>query len=294
MPDDRPLPHGVLNPPEPDRWRLRRREPPPALADAVAWLWAVGWDLEGRPDHEQSTLPHPSAHVVVEDGAAVVHGPTSGRFTRVLSGRGRVVAARFRAGGLAAFGPPVVMAELVDRRVPATEVVPGWGEELVAAVDRIDDLDNLDDLDGAMARLAAGLEAGLSTRSGPRGGSAPGSHPASGLRTAVRPAGAPEADAIVDRIAEDRTIRSVGDVAAATGHHRRRVERLLAAHVGLGPKAVIRRYRLQDAAAAAQSGDRVDWAALAAELGYFDQAHLVRHFTEVIGCPPAAYARRIG
>lgn len=227
----------------------------------VAWSWAVAWDLEGRPDHEQSTLPHPSAHLVIDGGAAVVHGPTTGRFTRVLSGRGRVVGVRFRAGGLAAFGPTAAMTEFVDRTVPAADVVPRWDDELVAAVEREPDLDH------AMATLADGL--------GP----------------AAPPDGAVEADAIVDRIAADRSIRTVSELAASTGHHRRRIERLLAAHVGLGPKAMIRRYRLQEAAAAAQSGDRVEWATLAAELGYFDQAHLVGHFTEVIGCPPAAYAR---
>ncbi len=272
--DDHALPHGVLRTPDADRWTLRRREAPGPLAGAVAWMWAVAWDLEGRPPHEQSTVPHPSAHLVIEDGRAVVHGPTTGRFTRMLSGRGRVVAVRFRAGGLAAFvdhaptspttGPePDVprLVDLVDRSVPAVEVVPRWDDALVAAVEAAHDLDD------AMDRLAAGL--------GP-----------------ASPApGAAEAEAVVACIAQNRSIRTVEELAVACGHHRRRIERLLAVHVGLGPKAVIRRYRLQDAAAAAQSGRPVDWADLAAQLGYFDQAHLVRHFTEVIGSPPATYAR---
>ena len=43
-----------------------------------------------------------------------------------------------------------------------------------------------------------------------------------------------------------------------------------------------------------RSGDDLDWAALAAELGFADQAHLTRAFTATIGVPPAAYARRPG
>jgi AraC-like DNA-binding protein len=35
----------------------------------------------------------------------------------------------------------------------------------------------------------------------------------------------------------------------------------------------------------------VDWAAVAVELGYSDQAHLVRDFTAAVGTPPARYAR---
>lgn len=54
---------------------------------------------------------------------------------------------------------------------------------------------------------------------------------------------------------------------------------------------MIRRYRLYDAAELAARGDAVGWAKLAADLGYADQAHLVRDFTATVGTPPAAYAR---
>jgi len=36
----------------------------------------------------------------------------------------------------------------------------------------------------------------------------------------------------------------------------------------------------------------VDWAALAADLGYADQAHLSRDFTATLGVPPTQYAAR--
>ena len=51
----------------------------------------------------------------------------------------------------------------------------------------------------------------------------------------------------------------------------------------------LRRARLLEAALAAEQGP-VDWAALAADLGYSDQAHLTRDFTRTIGEPPARYA----
>jgi AraC-like DNA-binding protein len=50
------------------------------------------------------------------------------------------------------------------------------------------------------------------------------------------------------------------------------------------------RARLHDAALRAEQGGPVDWAALAADLGYSDQAHLTRDFTATIGEPPARYA----
>jgi AraC-like DNA-binding protein len=37
----------------------------------------------------------------------------------------------------------------------------------------------------------------------------------------------------------------------------------------------------------------VAWAELAGELGYSDQAHLVRDFTAAVGTSPAAYAKTV-
>lgn len=55
---------------------------------------------------------------------------------------------------------------------------------------------------------------------------------------------------------------------------------------------MIRRYRLYEVAERAARSQTVDWAALAADLGYADQAHLVRDFTAAVGEPPGTYARR--
>ena len=72
----------------------------------------------------------------------------------------------------------------------------------------------------------------------------------------------------------------------------RRLQRLFAEHVGVGPKWVIRRYRLHEVTERMSAGAPIDWAALAADLGYADQAHLTRDFTDLFGEPPTAYARR--
>ena len=72
----------------------------------------------------------------------------------------------------------------------------------------------------------------------------------------------------------------------------RSLQRVFADYVGAGPKWVIQRCRLQDAAARVAVAVAIDWASLAAELGFADQAHLTRAFTATIGIPPATYARQ--
>ncbi|WP_232519950.1 helix-turn-helix domain-containing protein [Actinosynnema pretiosum] len=84
----------------------------------------------------------------------------------------------------------------------------------------------------------------------------------------------------------------VDAVARELGVGVRSLQRLFAEHVGVGPKWVVRRYRLREATDRLAAGGRIAWAELAAELGYADQGHLTRDFTEVFGEPPTTYARR--
>jgi AraC-like DNA-binding protein len=98
-----------------------------------------------------------------------------------------------------------------------------------------------------------------------------------------------ETTAIVERIAADPAVVRVAGLAEELGISERQLQRRFADHVGLSPKAVVRRYRLYEAAERARAGE-VDWAAVAAELGYADQSHLTRDFTAALGVPPARYS----
>jgi AraC-like DNA-binding protein len=73
----------------------------------------------------------------------------------------------------------------------------------------------------------------------------------------------------------------------------RQLQRLFKEYVGVSPKWVIQRYRLLDAAERVAAGTIVNWADLALELGYADQAHFIRDFKGLVGRSPAEYARRL-
>ena len=98
----------------------------------------------------------------------------------------------------------------------------------------------------------------------------------------------------VEIIVDDRTLTKVDELVRKCGVGKRSLQRLFRAYVGVGPKWVIQRYRLQEAAQAAESGHAPSWAALAADLGYADQAHFIRDFKHLVGRTPAAYAREAG
>ena len=111
----------------------------------------------------------------------------------------------------------------------------------------------------------------------------------------VLPAVDPAADlaaAVVEVIATEPGIQRVDLLARHVGLSVRGLERLFAEHVGVGPKWVIRRYRLQEAAVRMEDARPIDWAELAGVLGYADQAHLTRDFTRMFSEPPTVYAAR--
>jgi AraC-type DNA-binding domain-containing proteins len=96
----------------------------------------------------------------------------------------------------------------------------------------------------------------------------------------------------VNGIMADRDIVKVDDAVRKFGINKRTLQRLINEDVGVSPKWVIRRSRIHEAALRAADGETPDWAELAAERGYFDQAHLIKDFKTVIGCLPSQYARQ--
>lgn len=97
---------------------------------------------------------------------------------------------------------------------------------------------------------------------------------------------------VVDRITTTPEIVRVDVLADEFGTTVRQLQRLFAEHVGVGPKWVIRRYRLREVTERMAAGEAIDWAGLAADLGYADQAHFTRDFTRMFGETPARYAER--
>jgi AraC-like DNA-binding protein len=244
---------------------FRRREPARALRTQVAFYWLIDWDLP--EPYISHVVPHPSVNLVFqhhestgEPAFAEVAGIALELFRQKLEGRGRVCGVKFRPGGFRPFAPDQPVSQWSGRRLTADDVLAAPAP--VGAV--------LDPAE-ADARVAA-MDAYL---------------------LALAPEPDPRAErvtALVERVRTDRAIRRVDELARSEGVSARSLQRLFAAYVGIGPKWVILRYRIHEALERAETDPEVDWATLATELGYSDQAHLVRDFTATLGVPPTALA----
>jgi AraC-like DNA-binding protein len=252
---------GVLRPSvAADRFGLVRVAPSGPLAPFADYYWIVRWDLRGQPPHEQTILPHPNVNLVFEASGAGIYGVDRSLFVRQLSGRGKALGVRFRAGCFRPFwGAPV--SQLSDRVVPGVRVFGPLAEKTRQEI------------------MLAEADADMT------------SHAESLLFSAL-----PERDPVAEQVADLVTLitssawlRRVDQLAAVSGLSARRLQRLFADYVGVSPKWVMRRARLHEAALRADCGEPVDWAALASDLGYADQAHLTRDFTATMGVPPSRY-----
>ncbi|MFG1954909.1 DUF6597 domain-containing transcriptional factor [Micromonospora sp. NPDC048830] len=240
--------------------RFRRRLPAVALRPYVEHYWLIDWELD--EPFEQRVVPHPAVNAVFQRvGAgpetAEVAGVGRELFRITLAGAGRVSGVQFRPGAFRPFWRRPV-AELTGRRRPLPAGLVA-GRQACAGTD--------DERCATLDELLLAWD--------------PRPDPA-----------AAEATALAEEIRVDRGLLRVADLARRHDLSVRRLQRLFLDHVGVGPKWVIRRYRVQEAIEQAAGGP-VDWARLAADLGYADQAHLVREFTAATGMAPAAYARSV-
>lgn len=84
-----------------------------------------------------------------------------------------------------------------------------------------------------------------------------------------------------------------GEVAAAVGMGERRLQQIFRAEVGMSPKAWSRLARLHACLRALRSGPAAPpWAALAADGGFYDQAHLANEFRALCGLSPTEFLQR--
>lgn len=90
----------------------------------------------------------------------------------------------------------------------------------------------------------------------------------------------------------DGTAR-VRDIAADIGWSRKHFTRRFANEIGVAPKTLALMLRFHRACRLARTGPVNGWAAVAAEAGYADQAHLVRDFRVFTGEAPTEWAARM-
>jgi AraC-like DNA-binding protein len=244
-------------------FRMERYLPAPALSAFLDHVWLVEWDLGAQPPFVQRTLPYPCVHLVFDRTRSGIWGVPTGAFDYELKGAGKVCGLRFRPGAFRAIlGRP--LHTITDRVLALSDVFP-WDE--AAATREV--LESADD---------AGMVAAATRLLAPH-----------------LPAPDPQVEriaAILRLVETTPGLTQVEQVAEGCGMGVRSLQQLFSEYVGVSPKWTIRRFRLHEAADRLANGIEPDLAALAQDLGYFDQAHFTSDFRKLVGESPARYRER--
>ena len=245
-----------------DHFTMQQWAPDPPIDRFVTRYWKTAWDLP--EPFVQPIVTYPAVNVVVQaDGSAVVSGVQRANDQRELRGSGWALGALFRSGGFRPF-VTVPMGELVDQRVPMAQL---FGHDAVELACRI--VDSHDD-EERLTVFSTFFSARAPTE---------------------RTVGEDISDLVEWAASSYPPVTSVTELALHVGVSQRTLQRSFVEHVGIGPKRVLNRLRVQSAAAAARA-PVTSWADVAHQLGYADQAHLTSAVSAAYGAPPAAFARQ--
>jgi AraC-like DNA-binding protein len=245
-----------------------RYPPSGALRRLVQRFWIPVWSVPRGRASTQKVLQYPVGLLVVTGEYARFYGVGSGLSRTTLTGEGWAVGVMCRpsAGALLTGSS---MARYTDRFVDVAELLGDSGELLTARVRAAmapDPLSTVAHRD-AMAAFDDALRPFL-----------PGQDPEGEL-----------VDRIVAFIETRGDVTRVAQVCTEFGLSPRTLQRLASRRLGLPPKWLIQRRRLQEAAERLRTASTT-LGEVSAALGYADQPHFTRDFAKVTGMTPGEFA----
>jgi AraC-like DNA-binding protein len=236
----------------------REHLPPDRLRLYVECFWS---SAASQAIPEYPVLPDGCVDIVYSSstGLQVVGAMTRARkFT--LQADEFQMGVRFRSGMAAGF-IPVPGSEMTDRLLPLHDV---WGTKVRRLSEQLGEAKSADE---SIALLAGQLVGHLGDSAEP------------GVVQKV-------SANIIDRSGQVR----VDDLAFDAGLSARQLRRLFIEQMGLSPKHFCRVIRFRHSLSRLRASRRGDWADVALECGYYDQAHFINEFREFSGYTPSEFA----
>ncbi|OFE15451.1 AraC family transcriptional regulator [Humibacillus sp. DSM 29435] len=251
------------------RYSIERASVSPDLAGLARRFWIPVWAVPPGQSSPQSVLQYPVCLIVVSNTYARFYGVASGLSHTVLEGRGWAVGLMLApAAGYLLTAQPV--RRMTDHHVDLSTVPGLGGAELTLRVREA--MSNDPESPAAQEQAREAVEDALRPRL-----------PVDDEGQLV--------NAVVELVETSPDLLRVDDLCDRFDISERTLQRLLHKRIGLSPKWLIRRRRLQEGADRLRDSD-ADLSTVAAELGYADQAHFTRDFRMSTGITPGQFAAR--
>lgn len=267
-------PVGILNVNEFSKnCSLIRFYPQQHLKQYVEHYWYISWQLPDDKHHQQSVIPHPNTHLTFIRNNSHIQGVYKKKYTHTLSGSGDLIGVKFTPAGFYAFAK---QAGLLMNQVCNTVI-------------SIDDMFNVDStiLENRvfscrepLEKIALIDEVLLLPI----------------VNELEEDKNIDLLNTIVAEIAQNTCLMKVSDVCLHFSISQRQIQRLFSQYIGVSVKWIISRYRIHEALTLIdrkEDHDCFNWADLAVKLGYYDQAHFSKTFSQLVGQSPDEYQRSI-
>ena len=248
-------------------FELKRFFPSDDLKHFIEHYWLIGWGLPDGVMHRQRVISHPCVHLTFLKNASSITGVVTQQFEHSLSGQGNLVGVRFTPAGFFAFAQMagLKMAEItghvfeverffnVDVEKFESEILALEG--LVEKTQKLEQIlfDDVPELDANVLRV----------------------------------------NDMVRQIEADKSLFKVADICQKFDLDERQLQRMFSKYIGISAKWILNRYRIHEALEQIETADEIKWSDFAVKLGYYDQAHFIKDFKNLIGIAPDGYLKSL-
>lgn len=259
-----------------DNCSLTRFHPSSALQPYIEHYWYINWQLPVGQCYEQSVIPHPNTHLIFLAKNSHIQGICKQKYSYTLTEKGDLIGVKFTPAGFYDFAQQAgfTMNDISN---------------VVVDIDKIFDIDvkaaelKVQKLTTPLKKIAYIDQILFSSRQ----------------PILKKDNNISFLNSIVADIQANKNLMSVSDIVNKYSISQRQLQRLFAKYIGVNVKWVINRYRIHDALTEIEMNAHVgcdtklNWASLALQLGYYDQAHFIHDFSQLIGQSPKNYQATI-
>lgn len=246
---------------------LERFFPSDQLKHFIEHYWLISWDLPHGTTHTQHVISHPCIHLTFIQNNSSITGIVTKRFEHTLSGQGNLVGIRFTPAGFYTFAQTANtnMLDMTNKTFPIDDFfdfdIKTFETEILGLSNPTDKTQKIEQeilpkpptFDPNIIKL----------------------------------------NHMVKQIESDKSILKVTDICQKFGLEQRQLQRLFNKYIGVSAKWIINRYRIHEALDAIETTKNINWSDLALSLGYYDQAHFIKDFKNLIGTAPDGYLKSL-
>jgi len=233
------------------------------LEDYIEHYWLISWNIPEGQSHQQEVIPHPCTHLTFLKSNSHIQGICKQKYTHTLQGSGNIVGIKFKPAGFFTFAEKsgLALKDISDKTIDINRVFNIDIAEVEQHVLNLDEpLEKIAYIDQLLFSQMVMTDENVA-----------------------------RVNEIVAEIANNNDIMKVSDICYRFDINQRHLQRLFVKYIGVSAKWVINRYRIHDALTRVEENNSIDWAVLAIRLGYYDQAHFIKDFKNLIGKTPKNY-----